>query len=771
MTVTVDPDRYGSGSHLNLVTHVTGPLAAGVIDESVAIDANGRAAITRIMHDPVLLLAPRASLSADVIRVRATLDPDGAATALPALEFAPYTEARSFLVLFRPPAGLVAALPVSLAASAISNTGVETAYLPAQLPALLELRVLEGALGRLLYLLGAEKQRIRREARILAVSRTLADAREHALDRHGADLGVPRFVDELYFDAAAGITTRTQREADDDYRRRLRLHRSFLTPTRRTVDHLLNGEGAVGNSGALGELGLGARFTIREADNPFAIAVLAVSGGPPSYMTNFLEHIRRVRLVWPQDTPAANAVVAARVLSADARAQHNALRARLRAGFTFPNDAALSPGLALSLGRLASCRRELGALTQWAILRAQDSGGGSRYQLGLGAELQAPSAAELDALVQRATSPVRPLANDPATESLLRSLSPQPAAADPVGRWLLEPCGLATVHRLSAGTLYVSALATSGVTIDGPTASPNVPGVLALSAKYNAPGDPAQDAVIVSAQAAAATQWAQAGRDPWVVLSDAEAKNRWHNAGLVNPGAPALTVFAGAGLPAVTQPAPVVEQLDRVPTELYQAIRLAGPLTQRILGGQPAAVTELRALVELLRAGGITSALPLITGPNEVILVFSVIGLPGGGLNVSDVRSSGFRWYVVPLKDASGSITPVGSQATLAVEKPGVLAVVVIGYARVADAVDPFQYRVELPAGAMLDLRQYEFLMNILERSFPLGVLVNTFGIRRGHIDLDGDGVTDPLAPKAARTYRTFRRDRHRGEISVTLPP
>jgi hypothetical protein len=59
--------------------------------------------------------------------------------------------------------------------------------------------------------------------------------------------------------------------------------------------------------------------------------------------------------------------------------------------------------------------------------------------------------------------------------------------------------------------------------------------------------------------------------------------------------------------------------------------------------------------------------------------------------------------------------------------------------------------------------------MNVLERAFPIGVEINTFSVRRRHVDLDGDGIPDPLPPAAARTYRPFHRPRQRGEAGVTL--
>ncbi|MEU1362310.1 hypothetical protein ABZ356_21005 [Micromonospora zamorensis] len=70
---------------------------------------------------------------------------------------------------------------------------------------------------------------------------------------------------------------------------------------------------------------------------------------------------------------------------------------------------------------------------------------------------------------------------------------------------------------------------------------------------------------------------------------------------------------------------------------------------------------------------------------------------------------------------------------------------------------------MELPDGVTVTLAQYERLMNALTRVCPLGVEINTFGIRRDHVDLDADGTAEPLRPAVARTFRTFQQRRHRG--------
>jgi hypothetical protein len=88
--------------------------------------------------------------------------------------------------------------------------------------------------------------------------------------------------------------------------------------------------------------------------------------------------------------------------------------------------------------------------------------------------------------------------------------------------------------------------------------------------------------------------------------------------------------------------------------------------------------------------------------------------------------------------------------------------VVALSYVRTG-LTDPYEFRVELPDGATLTLAQYERLMNALARVCPVGVEINTYAIRRDHVDLDGDGTAEPLRPAVARTFRTFRQRRQRG--------
>ena len=1062
----IDVDRHGAASHRNMAEHLTGPLQAGAVESPLAPNASGVLTVTWATRHPVLLAAPAAALGSDGLRLTVTL-PAGDDVDL---VFAPYTERGAFLPVYLPPvdpAGIATGFSVSLVLRIAAPDGAETLVAVAGIGGVIELRLVEGLLGRLSYVLGAEKARLRRGALELLATRQLDAARDHALDRFGADLGVPRFAETLAF-AGGEVVTNVRREPDDEFRRRLSVYRPWLLPTPRTLLSLLNGPGNPGdpNAGLLAGLGLADRFTLSEDDNDFAVAIKIVGVEDPVFRTNFLEFVRNTYLVWPRTDAASNAAHNARFRFDGKVNQDAALRKGLRDHFDLPTGSprvALAPQLASALVRVGRCRAALGETTKWAVLRGQDSAGGSRYELGLGADLQPLAAAELNRL--RTAHAGRTTDPDPELEALLASMTPATAAADPQGRWLLEPCGLKTVHRVDSNTLYVSHLPIFGLVITGPNdlapggwaeilsgsfeagsrddlllyerTSGNgeflrnagsgsfprlrlqtgwrttwtqivpgnfggtaftdllfyerasgtaavyttdgtggivglrghtgwrrtwsrivpgnfgrsaftdllfydrsqgeveiyttdgagniaflarhrnwrktwthlvparlggpgsftdviayerasgdlhlfrsdghgglrplrrvesfrpgfthlVPGTFGLlgydrkagvgefytfnsrgrprlvrrhegwrktwtqivagdfggssstdllfydraagaaevystdsaggiaplgsytgwrratgagyEAHLHAQGDPGSNAVLLTAVQAADAAWQAAPHNgpAWTQLTDAQASAAWATA--VVPATLARAVFQAAGLPVVADVARAAQQLGRIPPELIETVRLAPSQAAAILGGSSAAATQLAALVGVLRSSSIASALPLVTSSGEVLVVLGVIGLPEAGLNLSDRRSSGFRWYAVPIQGTGAAVSTLGSRTLLTPADAGVYALVVLGYAR-AGKTDPYEFRVELPDGVTLSLLQYEFLMNILDHAYPAGVEVNTFAIRKGHVDLDGDGDADALAPAVSRTYRTFRRRRHRGEIGATLDP
>jgi hypothetical protein len=288
--------------------------------------------------------------------------------------------------------------------------------------------------------------------------------------------------------------------------------------------------------------------------------------------------------------------------------------------------------------------------------------------------------------------------------------------------------------------------------------------------------------VVISEGLAAARQdWlaAGAGHDDWNDLNDAAARAVFD--------APAQLIHLGSGVAAIQ---PLTEarlhlfrdvadverataRLKQLPDDLFQAIRLPDSLAQPVLAGDLQVVPLLIELVRLLREYGLAAVLPLVTNA-DVLLLTAVVALPGVDLNLADRRSAGFRWYAVPVGKHDGPVGPIGHVGSATTWRPataGVSAIITLGYAR-RGLTDPYEYRVELPTAARLTIRQYEYLMNVLQHSFPMGVEVNTFTIRQDHVDLDGDGLADVLPPSLFRSFRQFRR-RERGEAAAILsePP
>src|SRR5438067_4560211 len=350
MTAVLDPDVARSASHRHAFDHLIAPYAAGALHHDVPIDATGVARVDWEAREPLVVVATADSLEREGLRVSATLGSGPDATPLPAVEFAPYTERGASLPLHRPELiGTSTASPfsIALAVSRLLPDGTETALPAADVASVVTVAVIEGVLGRLLYIATAEKQRVRRIGREIVAVRHVRDARDDALDRVGSDLAVPRLADTLSFDGTELVTT-AARESDAEYRARLRIYRPFLLPNRRTLLARLNGPGAPGdaNAGALAAIGFAPRFDVLESDNAFAIAIHLVAAGDDAQRTNFPAFLRATHLVEPGAPVSSDPFVLA------TRPDESALRARLTAHFTLPPNAHLAPQLAAALDRV-----------------------------------------------------------------------------------------------------------------------------------------------------------------------------------------------------------------------------------------------------------------------------------------------------------------------------------------------------------------------------------------------------------------------------------
>jgi hypothetical protein len=769
----VDPDIFAGASQRAMSEHLTAPLRAGALELPLAIDKTGAAKVDVTTREPLLLAWPQDMLEEEGLQLQATVTPDGGTALSVTLEFAAYTEAGAALPVYRPAVDpnsrLSDKFAVQLSLKRRKADGSLVNVAAGQIAARISLMVVEGLTGRMLYLLGAEKPRMRRAGRELAAQLRLSRARDHALDRHGADLGVARFTDALGVKNGE-IVTSPQRESDDDYRRRLGLYRPFLMATRSRVLELLNGPGqdTDPNAGVLSELGVTDRFIVDETPNPMQVAIHLVASSGAAWAgkrNTLLQAVREVHLIWPLANAAASQVHAKRFLADEIRKQQNDLRKALGEACDFGKDAqkdpALAPMLGEALARAGAVRKALGVNKPLGVTRVQKSDGGSRYELGLGADIVALDSAELDDLGKAAKQVKLADVADPELRAVIARLDPKKATDDPDGDWLFGACGLRTVFRVTEDTLYVSHLPTLGLVID---AADSVPAgaALQLEARDEAPGDAATDAALAAALSSGLAAWP--GTAP-TVLSQAAAQTAWADAAPRPATDTVFQVFAAAGLPSAPDPRPVAQRLQRLPVELVRTLKLAPAQSAAILGAVGAAAVtaaagDLAKQAQALRDSGMASVLPLVSG-NDVLLVVSVIGLPGAGLNLAGRRAVTFRWYQVPIQGSGGQLGARGSQNTFKPYDEGITAVVCVGYSRRA-MVDPLEYSVDLPEKAMIGLSAYEFLMNLLDRAHPLGIQVNTYRVRHDHIALTGN-TPKPLTPHVSKTYRRFQRRRQRG--------
>jgi hypothetical protein len=757
--MTVHPDPLRAASHASMFAHLAGPFTGGAADNVLELDATGAARVDWPARQPLLLVALRQSAVTGPVRVRVAIAQSSGEVVEPVeLEFARLSEPGSSLLAYRPG-------PASMVLDTVTPFDVTVSFTgggdPAALRALVELRVVEGNLGRLLYVAGSEKMRLRRAAAELEAGRRLAGAAGEALDRAGADLGVPRLNAHLAWDETFNSPTiEPEREQDDPYRVRLSLYRRFLRPTRVAVGELLNGPGSGPNTGLPSAFGVTARFNIAEPDTELLVAIRLVSSPDGAPRTALLEEVKQTFLVQPGvDVPSI------RLLPSFVREEENVLRHRLAANLEFPASANLAPALARVLDRVARCRRALGVPRRWKVLRTQDDAGGSRYELGVGADVEPIPAAELDTMA--ANLEASALSTDPGdtdTPALLATLRPRPSADDPDGRWLLDACGLKTFHRLAPDRVYLSHLAVHGLVVN----SAPVGNRVRLEARWHASGDGGGHVELVLALAEADAARAAAGLPGWTLLSGNDESGAWTQA--QPPGAQLLAALTSAHLGVMTTPQAIqgaVAALGQVPNELVATLQLDPALASGLAAADPGSVASLVSIIKLLRDGGVVAVLPLALGDGRVLLVAGATALPGDATTLTARSRTSFRWHLVPLVGQGGSLArKVGSRNEWSAGN-GLAAVVVIAPGRRGTPdprrrIDPLELAVSLPPGALLSLPQYELVMNLLDRAHPLGVVVDTLDIRR-RIDADADGDAEPLSRSLSRTFRPYRQRRHLG--------
>jgi hypothetical protein len=773
-------DAQRATSHQHLINHLSGPLSAGALSSDLEITSDAQIRMVWEAREPLIWLSPRRDLENESWSIQAIISDSG--QVLQSLHFAPYTELGSSLPLYIPTVndnGLASTYTIELSLQ-VKVKDTITQLAPDELANYLKAGLIEGLTGRLLFLLSNEKQRIRRQIREMQAMQQLEFAERNALDRIGADLGVARFQEDIRFNKTSlegeafdgEIISTTLREPDADYRQRLLLYRPFIIPNKRNILSLLNGAGDMAdpNAGLLGKLGFMHRFSIEETDNNFGVAIHILAVGNPALRINFLNYIKRNYLIYPVDLADNNERHEKRLLSRFKAERIADLRQRLATAFTFNNDEiGVAPTLAERLDLIGRCLIALGEPIRPRIEQGQADTEGSRYELGLGVRLAILDENTITTIIQRLTDYQNSAGvDDLEVDAALRRMEPQSATDDPEMAWFFAKCGMRTIHRLDSENVYLSHFPVEGMVITGPhETSINVQ--TSFEVRYHAEGDPGKNLMLVNALNLVQSQWTG---EVFEHVEDADAQGLWDAATAINDNQTIAKVLRAAGLPVVNNPSFAAEPLKKLPVELYETIRLSPTQSDEINNNAAGAIDNLKQLVALFEAAGVASILPFLAN-NRLVLVLGAIGLPQVGINLSQRRATGFRWYLVPLEQSSNakpSLKAIGSSTQFTSQTQGLYALVALGYARTGKT-DAYEYRVELPEAAILNLKQYEFLMNLLERSYPIGVEINTYSIRRTHVDLDEDGTAEALRPTVSRTYRPFLRKRNRGQQSEDINP
>ncbi|MEU7790629.1 hypothetical protein [Amycolatopsis sp. NPDC049159] len=731
----LDPDHLGAGVLAAAAAELIGPLSPAATPRPLTLKATtspgqAEAVVDTTTRHPLVLCTVLSDVDVQGLTILPAVKTGGGAPqSLPVVTFAPHTAAGTALVAALPPAGKGdVTAPFSVLARGILGGELGVGLSTAQLLAAVRFDLVEGVLGRLLTVLLDEKGRIRRTAREIRASRTLAVASGNALDRIGADLSSPRFSDELFWDAA-GQTPATRplqpegtREDDESYRDRLRVLRGVRLPSPPWIGSALADFRAdVGVPGTVG---------VDEVADPQLIALRLVAPGAPAAIGQLLNAIRRVHLVWPAGSTEGDDAHAHRLLPPDVAAHVDTQRAALATWQVQPFQP-LAPSVAEALTTLdARCVR-LGARPWPKVLRGQDNAGGSRFELGFGAQLAAPVAAQLDAAVTAAGK-----LKDP-------NLVPQPRSADPAGAWLLRACGLHTVEPDADGTVFVSTAPMGPLVVDvEPDAAGDVP--LTLSARLVSATDPAHDVPVVSV----ITALAGAGLTP--VANPAAALAAARSTSTVSGLDAALD---SRSVPKVTDVAAFTRQLATVSPRDYVLFDLGATRTAAVLANS----AVLSPLFTTATAAGASSVVALVTGTGTLALLFGVTGLPLAGANLAGEHTLVHRWQVRGLGDQHATLSSRrGPVVTIPLFNNGISVVSCVVGQR-SGANDPYTWRPSLPDGTLLSLRQYEHLLNIVELVTPVGVRADTFAIRRQHVDVDGSGHPTGLNIAAARAYRHYR--------------
>ena len=749
----IDIDAWAGDSLGHQRDTAAGPLAAALRYDALTIGANARATVPAGAYEPLVMIAPAVDLGDEEWVVEITRIAPAPQTALEPVRFAAFSEIDGFLPYMAPAVGA----DHTLADALVLRLRVrrDGALVPAaETRNLLRVRYAEGRFAKLLAITQGETLRTRRLGREIAARRTLEHARGFMLDRIGRELAVPRLEDEVTVKSGE-IVVSAARESDDDYRNRLGIYRPYLVPTRSAVLDRLNGAGS-----PLQAAGAPSDFDIREDDNPFMVSfkVFGVGGTANEgrqIRARYLKYLRDTTLI----DPVRN-VPTMRHLPSLQRQREQAMRLRLRGRLQFDatTTRSMAPWLARAFDRAVRCLDHLAVAGALRIVRCQEDAGGSRFELGLAAELH-PLPAGMVSAIRTAieAGPAMP-AGDRELEGVLAELA-DTNRSDPAGTWFFRACGFRTVAPLSGGRLLLSHISMGNLQLEGPDGLDLVAARSGteFSAKMQPEGNNI-DMALANALAGGATGW-PAGVDDWTVVPPSGTNAAL--AGLDDPGLPQQAVFDEMGLGLPGDIAAFRQSLNSYPAHVFRVLQLGAGLSGILSANDNMAVDRMGLLADTLGANGAASMVVLKTTGGLVLIVGS-IGLPQIGTSIGPRRSSDFFWSGTVV--SGGSHVTLRGQGTRTIVKAigaGVFAATTLAYSRIG-GTDPFEWRVTLPPDAVLDYAQYEILMNLLDRTYPVGVEINTWTIRRRNVALDGVHP-QPLSPRMSRSYRPFLRRRFQG--------
>ncbi|MBH0053133.1 hypothetical protein I6E74_02980 [Salinibacterium sp. SWN139] len=752
MTRLLDADVFASAKAALPV-----PYNGGVGGDTIAI-VDGTLAVTASHRHPTLLLCLRRPLVDERLVVSIVVGeqrhPDvvfGAysheGTALPAV--APTTTADlsgpfSVHVTVRYQGGDAAFSGTSPEEPALQSPDVEE---------LLEGRLVTGVLGKLAVIGALEKQRLIAQAREVAASRSLDLARRHSLDVLGVELGVPRRTD---ID-----------EADDAYRARLAIFRAFRLSTPGGFANALNGpgdpEGA--NRGLPALAGVKHRFDIIEQINPLSVALKLVEVGDGSSLNDFHKKLRRNHLVdllhrAPTQLPPAR------------RVEWEADRATIRSEVIVPaGDSAryLHPGAARCLASAVRLMRGVGISDQISLNKAHDPQAGSEFELGLGIVAGKLTQEQLKTLVERIPEVARSERVEDPNVALAADMHPRPVEDDPLGAWFFNACGFVTVVEHSTKEVLLSPFPMHGLSIEGPGRLD--PGdSVRLRARYVSASSGGVH--VLAAQARQRVEGAFAVGEQLRLMSIVDGAQLTEIVESIAGDAPdapvAFAPLVKAGIVARDSAAQATSLLGAADLDLAVAFLWK---REEVVGtrGDDSLVKHVSELSRVLTDGGFSSVVGLSSASSDsLVLVASVAQLPGSLSVPGEPPAAAYWWTETAIISGPHSVQrhPCGISADgstsvrVRARAEGIGLVAVVGYHRVGLA-DPYGVRITLAdPEALLTAEQYGYVMNLLGAFCPIGIEINTFDLRRAHVDADGDGESEWLTSRASRSYHQYRQVR-----------